>query len=70
MFHSEELLVRSCYRRLQGEQVWGNAKISNKLWCLDLPSKVTNFMWRVCRNCLPSGVNLVSKRVHIKTACS
>ena len=62
--------VKSCYRKLQGEQVCDHAAFWRKMWSLQLPSKITTFMWRVCRNCLPTAVNLASKRVQIDTKCS
>lgn len=58
------------YRNLQGEHVWNRANLWRKLWSLELPSKITNFMWRVCRNCLSSVVNLARKRVQIDIKCS
>lgn len=61
--------VKSCYRRLQGEQVWTNAEFWRKLWSLELPGKVINFVWRLCRDCLPTTVNLATKRVQIELKC-
>ena len=35
----------------------------NSIWSIKLPPKVKNFLWRVCRNCLPTRVRLQSKGV-------
>lgn len=67
---SGKLKVKSCYRNLQGEQVWSNAGFWRKLWSLDLPGIVINFMWRMCRACLPTAVNLIQKKVQVSPMCS
>lgn len=33
----------------------------NKNWNLKLPPKIKNFMWRICRNCLPTPMRLLTK---------
>lgn len=53
-----------------GEQSWTNAGFWKKLWSLDLPGKIISFMWRVCRMCLPTAVNLLKKRVEISSVCT
>lgn len=40
-----------------------------KFWSLNMPGKVLNFLWRVCKACLPTAVALVSKRVDISAIC-
>lgn len=62
--------VKSCYRQIMGEQTWTSAEFWRKLWSLDLPGKIISFMWRVCRMCLPTAVNLVKKRVEISNVCT
>lgn len=62
--------VKSYYRSLIGEQQWPYAAFWKKLWALDLPGKVTNFLWRVCKNVVPTAVALTGKRVEIDTKCS
>lgn len=62
--------VRSCYRRSIGEQQWPHAGFWRKLWSLDLPSKVNNFIWRACKTVVPTTVVLAEKRVEIDTRCS
>ena len=36
---------------------------------LELPGKVKNFIWRVCKSCLPTAVALAKKRVQIDLRC-
>ncbi|WOG86655.1 hypothetical protein DCAR_0205872 [Daucus carota subsp. sativus] len=62
--------VKSCYRRIQGEQNWENAAFWKRIWNLELPGKVINFIWRVCRSVLPTAMALAAKRVQIDTRCS
>ncbi|XP_074352667.1 uncharacterized protein LOC141691812 [Apium graveolens] len=54
--------VCTCYRWLQGESVSDFASFWKKFWSLNMPVKVLNFLWRVCKGCLPTTVALVSKR--------
>ncbi|KAL8095515.1 hypothetical protein AgCh_036809 [Apium graveolens] len=61
--------VKSCYHKLVGEQHWPQASFWHKLWSLELLGKVTNFIWRVCRNVIPTDIALASKRVQISTKC-
>lgn len=62
--------VRSCYRMLQGESVNVNSGFWKKLWSMQVPSKIVNFLWRACKLCLPTAVALVSKNVQIDVKCS
>lgn len=62
--------VRSCYRMLQGESVNVNSGFWKKLWPMQVPSKIVNFLWRACKLCLPTAVALVSKNVQIDVKCS
>lgn len=57
--------VKSVYRSLQGENNMEDSSFWRKLWSLKIPGKVLNFMWRVCKGCLPTAATLVSKRVNI-----
>ena len=41
-----------------------------KLWRLNVPSKVKNFIWRAAKNVLPTAINLISKRVEITSTCA
>lgn len=65
-----EFTVRSCYRRLHGDHEFLQREFWKKLWDLNLPGKVTNFLWRACRNCLPTAADLQVKRVNIELVCS
>lgn len=61
--------VKSCYRAVQGVYQWIHASFQKKMWKLELPGKVINFSWRVCRGRLPTVVALVMKRVQINIKC-
>ena len=66
---SRTFSIRSCYRKIQGEQPWGNADFWEKIWKLELPGKVINFTWKVCRSELSTVMALAAKRVQIDTRC-
>lgn len=51
-----EFTVRSCYRRLQEENDCTKAMFWKKLWSLNFPGKILKFLWRTCRECLPTAV--------------
>lgn len=61
--------VRSCYRWLTGEIVSNYKWFWNRLWSLKIPGKVGNFLWRVCRGCLPTVAALVMKHVGVSAVC-
>lgn len=61
--------VKSGYRWLQGEFEDIDRRFWNKLWSLKLPGKVTSFLWRVSKECLPTAHVLVRKQVNISTLC-
>lgn len=61
--------VRSCYRWLTGEFVSNHASFWNRLWSLKVPGKIGNFLWRVCRGCLPTTNALAMKRVNVSVNC-
>ncbi|CAN1787615.1 hypothetical protein LINPERHAP1_LOCUS17719 [Linum perenne] len=44
-------------------------KLWKWLWHLDLPPKIKFFMWRICRNALPTKVGLLSKRCGFSSTC-
>lgn len=62
--------VKSCNMKLVGEQTGSQTQFWKKLWSLDLPGKVINFMWRACRAVIPTAIALAEKRVQIDTKCS
>lgn len=41
----------------------------NKVWNLKLPGKVVSFVWRMCKDVIPTAVNLISKRVNMLDRC-
>ncbi|KAL0011861.1 hypothetical protein SO802_006969 [Lithocarpus litseifolius] len=40
-----------------------------KIWKLNVPPKVRNFIWRACSGCLPTRENLHKKRVSVEGKC-
>ncbi|XP_074336531.1 uncharacterized protein LOC141673685 [Apium graveolens] len=63
-------IVKSCYRRLVGEQNGPHEVLWRKLRSLDLPRKVTNFIWRTCRDMVPTAAALAAKHVQKNMICS
>lgn len=61
--------VKSMYRKVQGECDLTFSSFWKKLWSLKIPGKVVNFLWRVCRGCLPTMLALASKQVDVSTVC-
>ncbi|WOG94234.1 hypothetical protein DCAR_0313527 [Daucus carota subsp. sativus] len=47
-----------------------NVSFWRKLWSLKLPGKILHFIWRVCRLCLPTAVDLRNRHVNVETMCS
>lgn len=43
--------------------------IWKKLWGLQVPPKVKNFLWRACHDCLPTMVALEQRRVEVDFRC-
>lgn len=62
--------VKSCYRRLRGECDTQNILFWRKVWRLQLPNKVINFIWRACNNVLPTATELIKKKVSVLSNCS
>lgn len=50
-----------------GEPV--NTKLWNGIWALNCPNKIKNFMWRACRNSVPSKVNLMRRTILQEAIC-
>jgi len=42
----------------------------NLIWKLKIPPKVKQFIWRICRNCLPTRVRLKDKGVACPMKCT
>ncbi|XP_060972262.1 uncharacterized protein LOC115717738 [Cannabis sativa] len=65
--------VKSAYNFLQKQKSnWFDEEIAafwSKLWKLKLPSKVSNLLWRACTQCLPTSVQLKTKRVDVNLLC-
>lgn len=61
--------VKSCYRKLHGYQSTPQTSFWRRLWSIKLPGKVVNFLWRACSSCLPTAVDLITKRVHLDAKC-
>lgn len=47
-----------------------NANFWRKLWSLRLPGKIVQFIWRACRLCFSTAVDLKGKHVNFDTVCS
>ncbi|XP_021600717.1 uncharacterized protein LOC110606275 [Manihot esculenta] len=41
----------------------------NRLWSLDVPPKVRDFLWRACRGVLPTRDILLRRGIHVPAAC-
>ena len=39
------------------------------IWGLNCPSKIKHFMWRVCKNTLPTNYSLKLKRIPVEDTC-
>jgi len=66
--------VRSAYRLCVSELVdssylWRPGYWPG-IWNLQVPPKVKNLIWRICKGCLPTRVRLLDKGVHCPTNCA
>ena len=41
----------------------------NFIWSLNCPSKVKHFMWRACKNILPTNYGLKLKKIQVEDVC-
>ncbi|XP_019150533.1 PREDICTED: uncharacterized protein LOC109147326 [Ipomoea nil] len=48
---------------------WGETLKWTAIWNLSIPPKIKTFVWQTCSNCLPSVVNLRSRRVECQVDC-
>ena len=73
-----EYSVKLGYKFLQNEvlqQQLGPSNIDTmkplwtSLWSLDVPGKIRNFLWRSCRNSLPTKDNLMQRKVIPENQC-
>ena len=42
----------------------------NKIWKMNVPPKVRNFVWRACNDILPTRTNLYRKKVYTDPLCA
>ena len=42
----------------------------NRIWTLNIPPKVQNFVWRACSNILPTSTNLCRRRIPLNPTCA
>uniref|UniRef100_A0A803P267 Reverse transcriptase domain-containing protein n=1 Tax=Cannabis sativa TaxID=3483 RepID=A0A803P267_CANSA len=65
--------VKSAFHLLQKEKgAWDTVEASkfwNELWRLKIPPKIKNLIWRRRTNCLPTKVQLITKRVQVDSLC-
>ncbi|CAN1763333.1 Putative ribonuclease H protein At1g65750, partial [Linum perenne] len=73
---SGKFTVKTCYRQLRSMTSSTNQPIDESakkfwkwLWKLDLPPKLCFFLWRICRNALPTKGNLVKRRCALSATC-
>lgn len=73
-----EYSLKSGYKFLQNEVLRQQLGPSNTdtlkplwtaLWSLDVPSKIRNFLWRSCRNSLPTKDNLMRRKIISEDRC-
>lgn len=66
--------VQSGYRFLQDNSVSVQSPVHDSafwknLWRMEVPSKVKNFVWRACKEALPTKKNLLRRRVTTSALC-
>ncbi|CAN1174466.1 Putative ribonuclease H protein At1g65750 [Linum perenne] len=73
---SGNFTVQSCYKLLQNNRSAGIQPLDSSLrklwkwlWQLDLPPKIKFFIWRACRNALPTRLGLHRRRCEISSLC-
>lgn len=62
--------VRSYYKMLNNCSIAPTSGIWRKIWNLELPNKVKNFLWRAAMNVLPTIDNLIRKTIEVIPLCS
>lgn len=53
--------VRSCYKMMTYDANNSSSSFWRRLWKLNVPGKVKNFLWRAVKNVLPTTDNLLSR---------
>ena len=75
----ENYSVKAGYQKLCEEADTTNASSSDptqqksfwkKVWKLQVPNKIKNFLWRVCSNALPTKENLKKRRIIDDASCN
>ncbi|KAK9993659.1 hypothetical protein SO802_023362 [Lithocarpus litseifolius] len=76
---SGKFTVKSAYRVALQDRIGHVSKESSNatcmkefwrfIWCLQIPNKIRNFMWRACRNILPTKANLFHKWIAQDSTC-
>uniref|UniRef100_A0A803NKP8 RNase H type-1 domain-containing protein n=1 Tax=Cannabis sativa TaxID=3483 RepID=A0A803NKP8_CANSA len=67
--------VKSAYKIVQeinGQEDQSSAAVERfwkKFWALKLPPKMKNLAWRACQGCLPTMIQLRTKRVEVSSVC-
>ncbi|KAH9722180.1 reverse transcriptase domain-containing protein [Citrus sinensis] len=61
--------VRSCYKLMTYDANTSALSFWRRLWKLEVPSKVKNFLWRAATNVLPTYDNLLRRRVQVLPLC-
>jgi ribonuclease HI len=65
--------VKSAYRICVQDLDTSHLRVNgnwNLLWSIKAPPKVKHFLWRICRNCIPTRVRLRTKGVDCPTVCA
>ncbi|KAH9792007.1 putative reverse transcriptase/RNA-dependent DNA polymerase [Citrus sinensis] len=57
--------VRSCYKLMTYDANNSSSSFWRRLWKLDVPGNVKNFLWRAATNVLPTFDNLLRRRVQV-----
>ena len=67
-YHLAHKISRDCDRTECSTGVFGSC-ILLKIWRIHLPKKIKVFMWRACKNILPTHVNSMKRRVISEETC-
>ncbi|XP_037493252.1 uncharacterized protein LOC105630354 [Jatropha curcas] len=57
------------FNSLRHYQLPSNDSVWNRIWNLHVPPKIRDFMWRACRNILPTRCKLVERGIGVPSAC-
>lgn len=62
--------IHSCYKMLPHYTHALTSGVWRKLWNLEVPKKVKNFLWRAMMNILPTNDNLIRQGAEVMPICS